>query len=256
MSLIVLGAGKGSPGVTTASVALAAVWPRHAVVAECDPSGADLALRLLGEGSRPLAQDRGLLSLATAVRSNSGDVNLGEHVQTATGGLDILVGPHTSRQVAALQPVWAAVGVHLAGSEYGDVFADCGRLTPPTVALQLARHARLLVLVVRATPAGMLHLRALLAELTEQAPATSVAVLPIAEKRSRAVVDQVTEVVRDARLGVYPVVLGPLALDPGGAAGLAGEWTRHLDRTPLVESARDVAHELDALLAAQLTTVG
>ncbi|MCP5854114.1 hypothetical protein NL323_29700, partial [Klebsiella pneumoniae] len=61
MSLIVLGAAKGAPGVTTAAVALAAVWPRSAVVAECDPSGGDLALRLTGAGGRPLAQDHGML---------------------------------------------------------------------------------------------------------------------------------------------------------------------------------------------------
>ena len=50
MSLIVIGAAKGGPGVTTAAVALAAVWPRRAIVAECDPSGGDLALRILRDG--------------------------------------------------------------------------------------------------------------------------------------------------------------------------------------------------------------
>ena len=50
--------------------------------------------------------------------------------------------------------------------------------------------------------------------------------------------------------------VGPLAHDPVGAAGLAGEWTRHLDRAPLVESARLVAHELDSLLASRLTAAG
>jgi len=255
MSLIVLGAGKGAPGVTTASVALAAVWPRRAVVAECDPSGADLALRLTGEDGRPLAQDHGLLSLATAVRSNAGDVSLRGHVQTVAGGLDVLVGSHTSRQAAALQAVWGPVGLHLSGTDEADVLADCGRLTPPTVALQLARHARLLVLVVRATPSGLAHLRALLAELADQDVPAPVAVLPIADKRGRSVPEQVTEVIR-SHAGIQLVVLGPLALDPVGAAGLAGEWTRHLDRTALVESARNVAHELDALLATQLTTVG
>lgn len=45
-----MGAAKGGPGVTTAAVALAAVWPRSAIVAECDPSGGDLALRLNATG--------------------------------------------------------------------------------------------------------------------------------------------------------------------------------------------------------------
>jgi hypothetical protein len=70
------------------------------------------------------------------------------------------------------------------------------------------------------------------------------------------VLDEVTDVVRRVSGPLQPAVIGPLALDPVGAAGLAGAWTRHLDRTPLVESARQVAHELDVLLAAQLTAAG
>jgi MinD-like ATPase involved in chromosome partitioning or flagellar assembly len=254
MSLIVMGAGKGAPGVTTAAVALAAVWPRRAVVAECDAAGADLALRLVGEGGRPLAQDHGILSVAAALRSGAADADLQDHVQRAAGGLEVLAGPPTPRHAAALAPLWPSLGAYLAAAD-GDVFADCGRLTPPDVALQLARGARLLVLVVRATTAGMAHLRPLLADLAEADLAASVVVLPIAERR-RSAAREVSDVVRLAGGRLQPVVLSPLALDPVGAAGLAGEWTRHLDRAPLVESARRVAHELDSLLAAQLTLAG
>lgn len=255
MSLILLGAAKGAPGVTTAAVALAAVWPRRAVVAECDPSGADLGLRLTGDGGHLLAQDRGMLSLATAVRSNDADVHLHEHTQTAAGGLEALVGAPTPRHVAALEPVWPSIGAHLAATDEYDVFADCGRLIPPTVGLQLERAARLLVLVVRATTAGLAHLRPLLAELDQRDVTATVVVLPIAEGRRHAL-HEVREVVRDVGSRLQPAVVGPLALDPPGARGLAGEWTRRLDRTPLVESARRVAHELDALLANQLTAAG
>jgi MinD-like ATPase involved in chromosome partitioning or flagellar assembly len=254
MSLIVMGAGKGAPGVTTAAVALAAVWPRRSVVAECDAAGADLALRLVGEGGRPLAQGHGILSLATALRSSAADADLQDHVQTAAGGLEVLAGPPTPRHAAALAPLWPSLGAYLAAAD-GDVFADCGRLTPPDVTLQLARGARLLVLVVRATTAGIAHLRLLLADLAEADLTASVVVLPIAERR-RSAAREVSDVVRLADGRPRPVVLSPLAVDPVGAAGLAGEWTRHLDRTPLVESARRVAHELDSLLAAQLTVAG
>jgi MinD-like ATPase involved in chromosome partitioning or flagellar assembly len=255
MSLIVMGAGKGAPGVTTAAVALAAVWPRRAVVAECDPSGPDLALRLVGEGGRPLAQDHGVLSLATALRSSTAEADLQDHVQTAAGGLEVLAGPPTPRHAATLAPLWPTLGAHLAAAENADVFADCGRLAPPDVALHLTRGARLLVLVVRATTAGMAHLRPLLSDLAKADLTASVVVLPIADRRSNAV-RGVGDLVRQVGGRLQPVVLGPLALDPVGAAGLAGEWTRHLDRTPLVESARRAAHELDSLLAAQLTRAG
>lgn len=255
MSLILLGAAKGAPGVTTAAVALAAVWPRRAVVAECDPSGGDLALRLIGPGGHPLAQDRGILSFATAVRANAPDVRLHDHLQTAAGGLEVLVGPPSPRHAAAIEPAWTSVGVHLAAAEEHDVLADCGRLVPPNVCLQLEPAARLLVLAVRATTAGLAHLRPLLAELDQRDVTATLVVLPIAERRRHAL-HEVREVVRDVAARLQPVVVGPLVLDPLGAAGLAGEWTRRLDRTPLVESARRVAHELDALLANQLTAAG
>jgi hypothetical protein len=255
MSLIVMGAAKGSPGVTTAAVALAAVWPRSAIVAECDPSGGDLALRLNAAGAQPLAQDRGMLSLATAVRANAGDTALSDHVQTAAGGLEVLVGASTPAQASALEPLWPVLGAHMAATEDRDVLADCGRLTPPTQALQLDRGARLFVLVVRGTTTGMAHLRPLLIDLAERSITANVVVLPVMAPRGAARAE-VDDVVRQVSGRLQPVVAGPLALDPAGAAGLAGEWTRRLDRTPLVESARRVAHELDALLAAQLTAAG
>ncbi len=252
MSLILLGAGKGAPGVTTAAVALAAVWPRRGVVAECDPSGADLALRLVNQEGRPLAQDRGMLSLATAVGSNQAELALSDHVQTAAGGLDVLVGPPSPRHAAALLPLWPALGVQLAGAVDCDVLADCGRLTPPTVVQHLVSSARLLVLLARATPAGMAHLRPILTDLDQRGLSEKIVVLPIGEDRRR-VRGEVNDIVRQLCGPTPPAVVGPLAADPSGAAGLAGEWTRHLDRTPLVASARRVAHELDVRLAAELT---
>ena len=62
MALIVLAADKGAPGVTTAAVALGAVWPRPVLLAECDQAGGDLVYRLPGEG----AEDGGMLNPARA----------------------------------------------------------------------------------------------------------------------------------------------------------------------------------------------
>ena len=68
MALIALAADKGSPGVTTTAVALAASWPRPALLAERDPSGGDLAYRLPGPHGQRLDPHRGLISLAVATR--------------------------------------------------------------------------------------------------------------------------------------------------------------------------------------------
>ena len=45
MALIAVAADKGAPGVTTTALALAAVWPRPVLLAECDPAGGDLVYR-------------------------------------------------------------------------------------------------------------------------------------------------------------------------------------------------------------------
>jgi hypothetical protein len=54
-----------------------------------------------------------------------------------------------------------------------------------------------------------------------------------------------------ATAGCAVPVLGAVAEDPAGAAGLAGQWTRALDRTALVTSARALAAVLDRRLAAE-----
>ncbi len=72
MTLIALFSDKGSPGVTTLALSLAAAWPRPVTVAECDPAGGDLALRLTDEAGRPrLHPDPGLLGLAAAARRST-----------------------------------------------------------------------------------------------------------------------------------------------------------------------------------------
>jgi hypothetical protein len=255
MSLVVLGAAKGAPGVTTAAVALAAVWPRPAVVAECDPSGGDLALRLTSDCGRPLARDHGILSLAAAARSNALGASVRDHVQTAAGGLEVLTGAATPGQAAALDPLWPALAARLAATQDCDVFADCGRLTPPTVALHLAQGARLFLLITRSTASGLAHLRPLLSDLAERDLSALVVVLPVSERRGPTLAE-VDEVVQRASGRLRTATVGPLAYDPVGAAGLAGVWTRHLDRTPLVESARLAAHELDSLLASPVAAAG
>ena len=67
MGLYAVCAAKGSPGVSTAAVALGMTWARPAVVADLDPAGGDLSLRYRDVEGRPLDPDRGLMSLAAAV---------------------------------------------------------------------------------------------------------------------------------------------------------------------------------------------
>jgi MinD-like ATPase involved in chromosome partitioning or flagellar assembly len=91
MTIISVCSAKGAPGVTTISCAIAAVWPtnREIVVAECDPSGGDLAARF------GLSAKRGMTSLVLDARHSTSGLafQMYEHVQMLPGGLEVLVGP-------------------------------------------------------------------------------------------------------------------------------------------------------------------
>jgi hypothetical protein len=108
MALIAVAADKGARGVTTASVVLAAVWPRPVLLAECDPAGGDLLYRFPAAGGGRLDPGRGLLSLAVAARRGLRPEQVWEHTQALRGGLAVLTGVSTAEQGAGLDPLWGA----------------------------------------------------------------------------------------------------------------------------------------------------
>src|ERR1700735_2175898 len=128
MALIAVAADKGSPGVTTAAIALAAVWPRPVLRAEGAAGGGRRGSRLPGAEGEPLDPRRGLLSLAVAARRGLQPHQVWEHSQKLHGGLDILAGVSGAEQGVGLDLLWGPVGRVLAGVPQADVIADCGRL--------------------------------------------------------------------------------------------------------------------------------
>ncbi|MGH3388393.1 MAG: hypothetical protein ACRDOO_05890 [Actinomadura sp.] len=250
MALIALAADKGAPGVTTAAVALGAVWPRPVLVAECDPAGGDLVYRLPGEGGM-LNPARGLLSLAATARRGLRPDQIGEHCQRLVGGLDVLVGLTNGEQAQGLTWLWGPLGRAFATSAPVDVLADCGRLSAGTPLVDLLREADLVVLFTRPTFEQVAHLRervtALGAELRGGPP---VGIVVIADPRDyQRTIAEVTRIVASARLPA--AVLGGFALDPKGAEMLRGQWGGRLDRSLLIRSAREVAGGLMGRLTAQ-----
>lgn len=250
MALIAVAAAKGSPGVTTTAVAVAALWPRAAVLAECDPSGADLPYRLVDENDEPLAQSRGVVTLAAAVRSQVTPEVVWEHTQRVDGGLPVLVGPASPRHAEAMAGAWTPISGLLRGMADADVIADCGRVLGETPVVPVLRRADLILMVARGTTEGVAHLRhglGLAAQAINTASRASssalerMAVVVIADPREAHVDEEVREVLRGAPgLGEIPV-LGVIALDPRGATRLRGRWGRGLDRSALISSARTVA---------------
>jgi len=249
VGLIAVASAKGSPGVTTTALLVAGLWPRPVVVAECDPSGGDIALRLPSADKGVLDTDRGLLSLAAAGRKSLHADLVHDHTQVVVGGQDVLLGLRVPEQAAALGPLWPTIGPLLAELPGYDVVADCGRVgatTPQNAVLSAASDA---VFVVGTAPSSVVHLRerltALQPVLRPDMPAgTRVWVVVVAEPKRTRAVREVRDVLERASLRIQDV--HHLAFDPRGAAFFAGQIDGSPRRTPLVRSAPPLVAALAA----------
>ncbi|MEU4228824.1 hypothetical protein AB0F17_31400 [Nonomuraea sp. NPDC026600] len=234
MALIVLAADKGAPGVTTAATALAAVWPRPVLLAECDPAGGDVAYRLPAADGGVLNPGKGLLTLAATARRGLEPAQIHQHTQKIVGGLDVLVGLTHGEQAAGLTWLWGPLGRALAAIPNADVIADCGRLGAHPQIGDLTAQAEQVVLLTRATLDHVAHLR----ERLSITKAHGVAV--IADPRNyRSSIDDVRRIVGPSVNFVHG-----LAHDPKGAELLRGQWGGRLDRCLLIRTARDLAGRL------------
>lgn len=243
MSLIALTSAKGAPGVTTAALALAAVWPARTLLAECDPSGSDLVWRLCATDGEPLDRRRGVLSLAAAKTADS-EADPWQHVQPVAGGLDLLTGVPGWRQARALGERWDPIAEVLRSLD-ADVLADCGRCDANSVVLPVVAHAQLVVCVIRPTVDAVAHARRLVGDLA--AVTNRVVVVVVADVDDRHLVDEVRDALYVAALPVEVQVFGPLAFDPAGARLLYGGRAAKLARTSLVRTARPIAAALAGL---------
>ena len=102
MGMVAVASAKGSPGVTTAALLFAALWPRPSVMVECDPSGGDVALRMPGIDGEPLDPNPGLLNLVAAGRKSLYPELVSQHVEQIVGGLDVVTGMTAPEQASGL----------------------------------------------------------------------------------------------------------------------------------------------------------
>jgi hypothetical protein len=127
MGVLVLASPGGSPGVTTAALALALTWPRPVTLAECDPAGGSVLSGLRrgqddpGGARVPLALAAKHDPAAAAAALEAEAVFLGGEAEAmllpSPPGLD------AGRQLAG---VWPAIATAFALSER-DIIADVGR---------------------------------------------------------------------------------------------------------------------------------
>ncbi|HLR96402.1 MAG TPA: hypothetical protein VK053_17900 [Jiangellaceae bacterium] len=251
--LIALASAKGSPGVTTTATALAMTWQRDVVLADLDPAGGDVALRARTPNEDVLDPDVGLLSLAAAARRGLAPEEVPEHLQVIDGGTHVLAGVTRPEQVTGIGAVWTTIGSALRAVPETDVLVDCGRVTPGTPVLPVITAADALVVVVRPSLDSYAHVRDRLRWLSgpmqlEQPGATgasSVGVLVVADPGERTVTQDLDRLLQHEGLPVR--VLGRIGRDKRAAEALAGRWSRRLNRSLLMRSAREVRDSIAEL---------
>lgn len=233
--LLCLASLKGSPGVTTLALVLAARWPEpwRRVLVEADPAGGDLAARY----GLPLTP--GLVSLAATARNGTEADIIGEHVQLLAGGLPVVIGPTRADQArAALAAIVGAdgqAGVLGLFAGRGDVVAvvDCGRLAPDTPLGGVIAVADRLVIVARPYVDQLARVAGL---------AATVATGGV---RTRLLLVGVGYPPREVEREVGLAVLGTVPWDPRTAAAVSGHAARApRPRAGLVRAATRLAAEL------------
>lgn len=239
--LVVVGSVKGSPGVTTAALALAAAWPAgqaeaDPLLVEADPSGGDVA------GWYQLRGYPGLLGWAAAARG--GPALVDEFVWELAGGVGLVAAPVEAGSARGAVAVLARTGSVPWAASDRLLVADCGRLDPGSPALPIAGAAGVLAVLVRPVPAELARVAARVGELTGGGRRDCVLILA---GESAWPTGRVEEAVG------LPVV-GVLPHHPRAAAGVAGgRFGRGARRSQLLRAAADIATALDRRLAAQPT---
>jgi cellulose biosynthesis protein BcsQ len=242
MTVVSMCSAKGSPGVTTIACAIAAVWPaeRGVVVAECDPSGGDLAARF------GLSAKRGMTSLMLDARHTSFEpIQIRDHLQTLPGGLEVLVGPTgagASRTVdSQLSGCLARLLEHRVGDSevLHDLVLDCGRILPgapgQVAALAAADHV---LVIARPTVDSVASTRWIAERLSRGNPDGVLASLVLVGN------GPVPSSEAASTLGLELVSIVPE--DRVGSAALRGESVkaRRLARSALVSCARSLVLKL------------
>jgi len=233
---VVFAAARSAPGVTTAMLACASVWPGRVLLVEASEEGGALAARFA------LPVEPGLTTFAAASRHGSnGDGAagvLGPHVQPlpGTGRITALVGPASLEPAQALLRTAAARLASLLAHVAEDVLIDVGRVPASPLAAPLLAGAERVLLVVRPRVEELTALAHRLPHLASLGPAPEL--LLVGDRPYGP--DEISEALQ------VPVV-GVLDHDPDTADALAAAGPpRRLARSPLLRSATGIVDRLTA----------
>jgi hypothetical protein len=262
MSVLALTSAKGAPGVSTAALAMTLLWPRAALLAECDPAGGSSVLAGYLRGT--IEHSRGLLALAAAHRRDELEQSLwSQTVPLTAAPADgssrhaerwLLPGLADAAQAPSTSTLWGPLGSLLASLERAgtDVIVDAGRLGAAHAPAPLLRQADLVLLVMGTSLTAVAAARARLSVLREALSVTgtphgaacALGLLLVGEGRpytSREI---------SGALGLP--VIASLAWDPASADVLSAGAPpgRRFDTSPLLRSTR-AAISASAELVAQ-----
>ena len=154
--LIALVSAKGSPGVTTTCLALAAsMSDAGAFLVESDPAGGDIEC-----WCGPLGEP-GLLGVATDLAREAAPEQIETHATEVVPGVRVVVAPTTeAAATATVVPIVDRLGPALA-SLGTPVLLDCGRWSPAHRAASQIAAASLVAAVCRPTLDSVEHTRGL-----------------------------------------------------------------------------------------------
>ena len=248
MTVISFVSAKGSPGVSTAVMGLAARWPRPVVVADLDPIGGDVAIRERDVDDNALDEQRGLVSLGAAVRAGD-EVDLVDHLQETSHGVEVLVGASGPRQAQSLGPAWPHLQRTLRAHD-GDVLADAGRFIAGSPAGPVVEGSDAVVFLVRSEIAAVAHLRDRLSTVREpwalgRPGSTPVGVAVVGDPRDHRAVDDIGRLLAASELNV--TMLGTIAFDLKGVARGPASPSRAALRSLFSRSLVDLVPRVRAL---------
>jgi MinD-like ATPase involved in chromosome partitioning or flagellar assembly len=245
MGSVVLFSAKGAPGVTTTAMLIASLWPRPALLVDCDPAGGDVGLRLPAPDGSPLDLGTGVLSLLPLARRRLEPGTLLEHSQQVLGGGEVIVGLTGPEQAAAAGATWNTIARALADLDSHQVIVDAGRLDPTSPVLPAARAADLAVCVVDASVTGVFAARARLRTVLPALAARDgigpkFGVIVRGDRQADA--DSALAVIKSEFADVG--ALGFVPTDPVGVRMFHGERVSRPERTMIARSGADLVGEL------------
>lgn len=237
---------KGSPGVTSTALALAAVWPRPVVLLEADPAGGDLTYRARAAHGGPVYGDRGLLRMATGVRGVSAGADaVTEQAQLLACGVNLVQGVASASQARGLSGgLWSAIADACVGAEV-DVIADLGRLDRSSGVMPLVQACATLIPVASCTLESVMHAtngaQDLVGELSAPGAVRLIPVLVGPDASAGRDCSDLDNMLHRAGLRTEPTM--PMAVDPKALLRLErGERAEgRLGRTLLIRAAHAIA---------------